>query len=66
MKPDIFIHFKNRLRRKTLNTISKSKQRLKSTKTNLKTAIETVLFYNSEIQLQFVRFRNNLDNINRF
>lgn len=66
MKPDIFIQTSTRLRRKSLKTIVKSKQRLKSAEINLKTAIETVLLYNSEIRFQVVRFKNNLDNINRF
>lgn len=64
MKLDIFIYSKNRLRRKAINIISKSKKRLKTAKTNLKTAIETVLFYNSEIKLQFVRFKTNISDLN--
>lgn len=66
MKPDIFIHSHRKLKRNTLKDIAKSKQRLKTTKNNIKTAIETVLFYNSEIQMQAVRFKNNLSNIDRF
>lgn len=66
MKPDIFIHSHRKLKRNTLKEIAKSKQSLKNAKNNIKQAIETVIFYNSEIKLQCVRFKNNLNNFDRF
>lgn len=66
MKPDIFIQSHRKLKRKTLKDIAKSKQHLKTTKKHIKTAIGIVLFYNSEIQMQAVRFKNNFSDIRRF
>lgn len=64
MKPDIFIQEKRRLRRKVIKEIAKSKQSLKNAKTAIKQTIETIIFYNSEIKLQCVRFKSNFNNIN--
>lgn len=66
MKTELFKEASRKTKRNALKDIAKSKQRLKTTKNHIKTAIETVLFYNSEIQMQAVRFKNNLSNINRF
>lgn len=66
MKPDIFIQGKRRLRRKIMKDIAKSKQSLKNAKTAIKQTIETIIFYNSEIKIQCVRFRTNFKNIDRF
>jgi len=64
MKPDIFIHAQRRLRRNATKHVAKSKQSLKNAKTAIKQTIETIIFYNSEIKIQCVRFRTNLKNIN--
>lgn len=64
MKSELFIHAKNKLRRKTTKRIAKSKQSFKNAKTAIKQTIETIIFYNSEIKIQFARFKTNLKNIN--
>lgn len=47
-----------------MKDIAKSKQSLKNAKTAIKQTIETIIFYNSEIKLQCVRFKTNFKNIN--
>jgi len=66
MKKETINHYSSRLKQKSILTFKKLKQSLKTAKTALKTSIETILFYRSEMKLQLKVFKVSSKDINRF
>lgn len=66
MNPEIFIHYRNRLRTRVKIAIENAKILLNITKLYIISSIETAYFYHSEIRVQAKNFKNNINQINRF
>lgn len=66
MNPEIFTHYGNRLRTKSKRVYRKSLKAIVKSKFAIIASSNITIHYAKEIRLQAKKFKNNINQINRF
>lgn len=66
MNPEIFTNYGNRLRTKSKRVYRKSLKAIAVSKRNFITSSNITIHYAKEMRLQAKKFKNNINQINRF